>query len=160
MEKTNHVDLSHHKKREYCTNRLRYRDGRKLTAVKVYTVVNESKHLMVFGVPRINLYQEIKQLFAKHGKLTEVKRVTDELKANDTVQIEQFTDCYYVKYEKVHQARLAKARIDRKNFYGGILHVSYAPEYETVSDVREKLKYRKQDVLYRLKQNTREIANE
>lgn len=28
-------DLSHHKQREYCTSRLRYRDGRMLTAVKV-----------------------------------------------------------------------------------------------------------------------------
>lgn len=35
------------------------------------------------------------------------------------VNIEQFTDCYYIRYEKVHCARRAKAYADRKNFYGG-----------------------------------------
>lgn len=35
------------------------------------------------------------------------------------VDIEQFTDCYYIKYEKIHCARKAKAFVDRKNFYGG-----------------------------------------
>lgn len=34
MEQEQH-DLSHHKRLEYCTSRLSYRDGRKLTAVKV-----------------------------------------------------------------------------------------------------------------------------
>lgn len=38
-----------------------------------------------------------------------------------TVEIEQFTDCYYIEYEKVHFARRAKAFVDRKNFYGGML---------------------------------------
>lgn len=32
----------------------------------------------------------------------------------------------------------------------GILHVSYAPEYETVADVREKIIARKRDVRYSL----------
>lgn len=32
----------------------------------------------------------------------------------------------------------------------GILHVSYAPEYETVADVREKFIARKRDVRYSL----------
>lgn len=35
MEKPEPKDLSHHKRLDYCTNRPRYRDGRKLTAVKV-----------------------------------------------------------------------------------------------------------------------------
>lgn len=91
-----------------------------------------------------------------------------------TVEIEQFTDCYHVEFEKVHCARRAKHKIDRKNFYGGksilnlkqmtavrnhilsilskgILHVSYAPEYESVADVRDKLKSRARDIRYRLK---------
>lgn len=38
-----------------------------------------------------------------------------------TVEIEQFTDCYYVKFQKVFQARKAKATVDRKNFYGGMM---------------------------------------
>lgn len=32
----------------------------------------------------------------------------------------------------------------------GILHVSYAPEYETVADLREKLLSRKRDIRYNL----------
>lgn len=35
------------------------------------------------------------------------------------VEIEQFTDCFYVEFEKVHCARRAKTLVDRKNFYGG-----------------------------------------
>lgn len=36
-----------------------------------------------------------------------------------SVEIEQFTDCFYVKFERVHCARYAKAKVDRRNFYGG-----------------------------------------
>lgn len=35
MENAQQKDLSHHKRLEYCTSRLKYRDGRKLTAIKV-----------------------------------------------------------------------------------------------------------------------------
>lgn len=35
MENAIKSDLSHHKRFEYCTNRLNYRNGRKLTAIKV-----------------------------------------------------------------------------------------------------------------------------
>lgn len=110
---------------------------------QTYTIVNESRHLLVFGVPRINLYQEVKHLFAKYGRLSATNLITDTLNVNKSgkfsrflhciqfnllikffcfsVEIEQFTDCYYVAYEKLHNARTAKAMIDRKNFYGGNL---------------------------------------
>lgn len=107
MEKPQSLDLSHHKRLEYCTNRLNYRNGRKLTAIKVkhwtfiatyksmfwsnltifpqtYTIVNESRHLLVFGVPRINLHQEMKQLFGKYGQLSKANVITDTLQSNDT----------------------------------------------------------------------------
>lgn len=35
MENSQNLDLTHHKRHEYCTNRLNYRNGRKLTAIKV-----------------------------------------------------------------------------------------------------------------------------
>lgn len=38
MEKPDRSDLSHHKQHKYCTNRPKYRDGRRLTAVKVNTI--------------------------------------------------------------------------------------------------------------------------
>lgn len=55
-----------------------------ISLLQVYTIVNESKHLMVFGVPRINLHQEVKQLFGKYGEVAEVRLKTDELKPNNT----------------------------------------------------------------------------
>lgn len=39
--------------------------------------------------------------------------------------------------------RAAKRNTDEKSFYGGILHVCYAPEYETVEDIRKKLQDRR-----------------
>lgn len=56
-------------------------------------------------------------------------------------------------YKTIQSARAAKRFLDNKSFYGGILHVCYAPEYETVDDTREKLLQRNKDVLTRLKPN-------
>lgn len=39
--------------------------------------------------------------------------------------------------------RAAKRHTDEKSFYGGLLHVCYAPEYETVDDTRHKLQDRR-----------------
>lgn len=44
--------------------------------------------------------------------------------------------------------------------FKGILHVSYAPEYETVADLREKLKGRRRDVQYRLRLNKKTESSE
>lgn len=44
--------------------------------------------------------------------------------------------------------------IDDKSFYGGILHVCYAPELETVTQTRHKLDQRRHEVLKRLSQYT------
>lgn len=35
MEKSSKMNLSHHNQLKYCTNRPKYRDGQRLTAVKV-----------------------------------------------------------------------------------------------------------------------------
>ena len=40
-------------------------------------------------------------------------------------------------------SRFAKKKLDNKSFFGGILHVCYAPEFETVNDTREKLQERR-----------------
>lgn len=40
--------------------------------------------------------------------------------------------------------------LDTKNFYGGSLHVCYAPEFENIGETRSKLLQRQKDVLYRL----------
>ncbi|CAG5015807.1 unnamed protein product [Parnassius apollo] len=136
--------LAHHKQQPLCTSRLPYRQGRKLTAVKVYTIATESNHLLIFGVPALNLRQETKALFMKFGKL---------LQFNISPQhpSEIFAETYHAQYERIQSARIAKRMLDTKNFYGGSLHVCYAPEMETVEETRQKLLQRQKDVLYRLR---------
>ena len=58
-----------------------------------------------------------------------------------------------MKFLKLHEARKAKKQLDAKTFYGGVLHISYATEIESVVDVREKLLQRQKDVEFRLKSN-------
>jgi len=50
--------------------------------------------------------------------------------------------------------RVAKRKMDDYEFYGGILHVCYAPEYETVDDTRAKLEDRRRAVARRIHQLT------
>lgn len=69
------------------------------------------------------------------------------------VENEQFTECHHVHYERIQSARIAKRMIDTKSFYGGILHVCYAPECESIRDTKAKLEQRKRDVLKRLSNN-------
>lgn len=88
----------HHKRFEYCKTRPKYRSGRQQTAVKVkkdnlfllfkkinyifpqsYTIANESIHLLVFGVPKINLQNEVKKTFQRFGKTDFVTKITEEV---------------------------------------------------------------------------------
>lgn len=39
--------------------------------------------------------------------------------------------------------RAAKRKMDEQSFFGGLLHVCYAPEFETVEETRKKLRERK-----------------
>lgn len=55
--------------------------------------------------------------------------------------------------------------INNISIFAGILHISYAPEFETVEDVRYKIKGREKDINYRIKKNGKEtkynpISNE
>ncbi|XP_056642153.1 RNA-binding protein 48 [Diorhabda sublineata] len=136
-EKIHHVQL------ELCTTRPAYRQGRKLTAVKVYTINQESQHLYIYGVPSIGLRNELKQLCTKYGQVLSITVVAD-------ASNELFTECYHVRYQRIQSARIAKRLLDTKSFYGGILHVCYAPECETIQETKNKLLQRKRDVLMRL----------
>ncbi|XP_013141198.1 PREDICTED: uncharacterized protein LOC106105412 [Papilio polytes] len=140
----NKIVLPHHEQQPLCTNRLAYRQGRKLTAVKVYTIASESNHLLIFGVPSLNLRQETKALFIRFGKLLKFI-ITMEHPA------EPFTETYHAQYERIQSARIAKRMLDTKNFYGGSLHVCYAPELESIEETREKIIQRQKDVSYRLR---------
>ncbi|KAF5284866.1 hypothetical protein FQR65_LT13382 [Abscondita terminalis] len=141
----NYKEEDHHVQLQLCETRPAYRQGRKLTAVKVYTVNSESQHLFVYGVPKINLRNELKSAFTKYGRIKSFHVVTD-------YKTELFTECYHVHYERIQSARVAKKLMDNKPFYGGVLHVCYTPEHEQLDETRQKLQQRSRDVLTRLEQ--------
>ncbi|KAH7674440.1 hypothetical protein IHE45_08G073400 [Dioscorea alata] len=47
--------------------------------------------------------------------------------------------------------KIAKRKLDESVFLGNRLHVSYAPEFESPSDTKEKLEGRKKEVINRVK---------
>lgn len=93
-----------------------------------------------------------------------------------------FTDCYHIVFQKLHVARKAKKNLDARSFYGGnhrykctnvifvwinvfwyllgILHISYAPEYESTNDVKDKLQQRISEVNYRIRINSNKNAHQ
>ncbi|XP_039977763.1 RNA-binding protein 48 [Xiphias gladius] len=139
----------HHEQRKVCISRPKYREGRKAKAVKVYTINLESRYLMVQGVPAIGVMTELIQLCALYGAVEEY-RPLDEYPAED------FTEVYLVKFQKLTSARAAKRHMDEKSFYGGVLHVCYVPEYETVEDTRLKLQDRRRYVIRAAQNKARE----
>ncbi|XP_033152127.1 RNA-binding protein 48 isoform X1 [Drosophila mauritiana] len=144
----------HHKRLEYCTTRLKYRQGRELKAVKVYTVASESRHLLIFGVPKINLQANLKTKLQGFGKVTSCISVTSEMASK--MELEAFTDVFAVKFERLEVARRAKKMLDAHQFYGGILHISYAPERESLEELREKMEQRRHEVAFRIRRNQKD----
>uniref|UniRef100_A0A8D8V813 RNA-binding protein 48 n=1 Tax=Cacopsylla melanoneura TaxID=428564 RepID=A0A8D8V813_9HEMI len=143
----------HHIQQELCISRAPYRQGRQLTAVKVYTVNHESNHLLIYGIPQIELHEEVTRLCRRYGEIKPVEYVNYEDK-------EEFTDVFHVTYKRIQSARFAKKQIDTKNFYGNVLHVFYAPELETISETRNKLITRRKEVALRTKKLAVEKSDE
>ncbi|GCB77326.1 hypothetical protein scyTo_0015649 [Scyliorhinus torazame] len=132
--------LKHHQQGNVCFTRPKYREGRRLRAVKVYTINLESRHLLVQGVPAVGVMKELIELFALYGTIEEYF-VLHEYPA------EEFTEVYHIKYQRLQSARIAKRKQDERSFFGSLLHVCYAPEFETVEDTREKLKERRRYIM-------------
>ncbi|KAK5855164.1 hypothetical protein PBY51_005296 [Eleginops maclovinus] len=139
----------HHEQKKICISRPKYREGRRDRAVKVYTINLESNYLMIQGVPAIGVMTELIQLCALYGAVEEY-RPLDEYPA------EEFTEVYLVKFQKLTSARAAKRRMDEKSFYGGVLHVCYVPEHETVEDTRLKLQDRRRYIIRAVRNKARE----
>lgn len=139
----NLIKKKHHQQEKFCTTRPKYRQGKNLTSVKVYTVNNESQHLFIYGVPSINLKAELRAMCVRYGQILNMRVVNNH-------ETEMFTECYHVQYEYIQSARIAKRFLDNRSFYGGLLHVCYAPEYETLEETKKKLFQRNKDVLVRL----------
>ena len=47
--------------------------------------------------------------------------------------------------------RFGKKKLDNQSFFGGLLHVCYAPEYESKNDTKEKLLERRRAVVKKCK---------
>ncbi|XP_016085054.1 RNA-binding protein 48-like [Sinocyclocheilus grahami] len=123
----------HHEQRNVAQTRPKYREGRRLKAVKVYTINLESRFLLVQGVPAIGVMPELVQLFALYG-------VIEEYRALDEYPAEQFTEVYLFQFQKLTSARVAKRHTDEKSFFGGQLHVCYAPYTHYIHNLNRNLR--------------------
>ncbi|NXG61438.1 RBM48 protein, partial [Hemiprocne comata] len=126
----------HHAQLGACESRAKYREGRRPRAVKVYTINLESRYLLIQGVPALGVMKELVEQFALYGAI-------EEYHALDEYPAEQFTEVYLIKFQKLQCARVAKKKMDERSFFGSLLHVCYAPEFETVLETREKLQDRR-----------------
>ncbi|KAG8383185.1 hypothetical protein BUALT_Bualt05G0158300 [Buddleja alternifolia] len=112
-------------------------------AVRVYTVCDESKYLIVRNVPSLGCGDELWKLFSTYGQV-------EECKPMDAEECEAYTDVYWIKFHQFNNARFAKRKLDESVFLGNRLQVSYAPQYESLFDTKEKLEGRRKEVLARL----------
>ncbi|NXJ16307.1 RBM48 protein, partial [Odontophorus gujanensis] len=126
----------HHRQLGACGSRAKYREGRRPRAVKVYTINLESRYLLIQGVPALGVMRELVEQFALYGAV-------EEYHALDEYPAEQFTEVYLIKFQNLQCARVAKKKMDERSFFGSLLHVCYAPEFETVQETREKLQDRR-----------------
>lgn len=104
--------------------------------LQVYTINLESRYLLVQGVPALGAMRELVERFALYGAI-------EQYNALDEYPAEEFTEVYLIKFLHLHSARTAKRKMDEQSFFGGLLHVCYAPEFETVEETRRKLAARK-----------------
>ncbi|XP_037089535.1 RNA-binding protein 48-like [Pollicipes pollicipes] len=130
------VKLPHHDQEPLCETRAKYRQGKKLTAVKVYTVADESRHLLLQNVTSVDVRDELEALCRRFGPL-------QRLNAVDDYETERFTQVYHAQYRRMAAARLAKSQLDDRNFFGTHLKVCYAPELETPAETADKLRWRR-----------------
>ncbi|KAK4758858.1 hypothetical protein SAY87_020159 [Trapa incisa] len=119
----------------------RYKD--EPPAVRVYTVCDESRYLIVRNVPALGCGDELLKLFTTYGDV-------EECKPMDAEDCAPYTDVFWVKFHLVCNARFAKRKLDEYVFLGNRLQVSYAPHFECLADTKEKLEFRRREVLGRL----------
>ncbi|XP_047945740.1 RNA-binding protein 48-like isoform X2 [Salvia hispanica] len=117
-------------------------------AVRVYTVCDESRYLIVKNVPSLGCGDELLKLFSTYGPVAECKPM-------DAEECEAYTDVYWIKFHQLSNARFAKRKLDESVFLGNQIQVTYAPEYESLSDTKEKLEGRRKEVLARLNRRSK-----
>lgn len=158
----------HHIKDHVCLTRPPYRNGKKLRAVKVYTIAQESKYLLIQKIPSIaGVMEQLIPYFNQYGTIENYWKLDNYEKKE-----QEFVDTVLIKFVRIDQARLAKCKLDDMNFLGSILHICYAPECENLDDLRDKLLERRTIVQHRnnllkrkpqstkIKQTTNEIRSQ
>uniref|UniRef100_A0A804P5L0 RNA-binding protein 48 n=1 Tax=Zea mays TaxID=4577 RepID=A0A804P5L0_MAIZE len=154
------------------------RDRDEPAAVRVYTVCDESRYLIVRNVPSLGCGDDLASLFGTYGPV-------EECTPMDAEDSEPYTDVFFVKFSQVNNAssslpaaqvlpsflavkvqnqrppfemqnwcsccRFAKRKLDESVFLGNRLQVTYAPQFESPQDTKEKLEVRRKEVLGRIK---------
>ncbi|KAG7610555.1 Pentatricopeptide repeat [Arabidopsis suecica] len=103
------------------------------------SVCDESRYMIVRNVPALGCGDDLMRLFMTYGEV-------EECKPMDAEDCAEFTDVYWIKFRLITNER----KLDESSFLGNRLQISYAPEYESVSDTKEKLETRRKEVLARL----------
>lgn len=124
--------LPHHGRKNVCGSRPAYRQGRRATAVKVFTINQESRYLLISNVNAVGANEDLKDACLEYGDVSDFHAV-------DGYETEEFTEAYIVKFARIQSARIAKKRLDERSFFGAVLHVCYAPEFETHDETRHKI---------------------
>eukprot|EP00898_Chlorokybus_atmophyticus_P004851 jgi/Chlat1/5367/Chrsp35S05212 len=122
-------------------------------AVRVYTVADESRYVIVRNVPAVRVIGELIAEFGAFGEILEYKELTDEAR-------EEFTQVVWIKYANIQSARFAKRKMDEYSFFGAHLAVLYAPQYETVAETVDKLEERRRKVGVKLREHARELKGQ
>ncbi|KAL6079454.1 RNA-binding protein 48 [Balamuthia mandrillaris] len=141
-----------HQRTEPCETRKKYRSTKKETAVKVYTVNQESRYLIVQNVPTVGASKELINLFALYGTV-------EEWRFLDDYPAPEYTEVYWIRYAHIAEARFAKKKCNNYNFFGSLLHVAYAPEFETLSDTCLKLEERRSTILHKIQRTKRSYSS-
>jgi hypothetical protein len=120
--------------------RPKWRDTKyKDTAVIVYSIAQESVHLLVHNIPIFIKIDDIESLLNPFGTIIALSFYSKDE--------ENFSHSYHVQYASIETSRNAKKRLDDKSFYGAHLHVVYATQFETLNQTKDKIMLRKSKVL-------------
>jgi len=112
---------------------------------KVYTIHDESRHLIIKGIPAIGVAPEFIDRCCQYGQVDSHHVVAE---ADETQ--EPFTETIQITFSNIQEARYARRKLKQTTFYGGSLQVAYAPQNESMDDTLCKLILRRGDVLKRL----------
>lgn len=152
------LDSTEFRRAKRCKTRAEYRTSKKETAVRVYTINDESRFLLVQNVSIFGDIEELAKRFAVFGPISKYKLnffltvltvprycIFDEFERDD-----EYTNVLCFEYQNIADARDAKRKLNDYNFMSQLIHVTYAPQLESSDDTKTKLLGRRQRVLQRI----------